>query len=322
MMHSSVQERRLDSKPEIDILLATWNGARFLEQQLDSLSRQSFQNFRLLVRDDASGDSTMQVLERFRASESHRVVIRRNSSRQGACRTFSLLATECDAPYFAFCDQDDIWRPDKLQVQLAEAKRIEAEHGSHTPVLIFSDMELVGADDQILTRSLWKMKHMNPHRATFGAMMVQNLVNGCTVLGNRSLLLQGLPIPDEAFMHDFWLGLVAAAFGVLVAIDETTVGYRQHEHNTMGAGNQIELLDAVRRLFGDPAFTQGLAKSRRQARKFAEVYVDRLSQQQMDILRTWSNSNDLPPVLRHWALYKSGLRRTRFLNNLGFLARV
>jgi len=309
-------------KSEIDILLATRNGARFLEQQLESLARQTFQNFRVLVRDDASSDSTMQVLERFRAHHSDRIFVRKNDSQQGACRTFSLLAEESESPYFAFCDQDDIWRTDKLQVELSAAKKTEAELGPHTPVLVFSDMELIGADNQLLAGSVWSMKHMNPHRATFGAMMVQNLVNGCTVLGNRSLLLQGVPIPEEAFMHDFWLGLVAAAFGVLVPLDETTVGYRQHEHNTMGAGSELRFGNAIKRLFGDPAFTQGLAKSRRQARKFAERYANQLSAQQTEILQTWSRSKDLPAFVRQWTLYRNGLRRTRFLNNVGFLARV
>ncbi len=312
----------MSKKPEIDVLLATWNGSRFVEVQLDSLFCQTFQNFRLIVRDDCSSDSTLQIVEQFRSRHSDRVLVRKNSSRQGACRTFSLLAEESEAPYFAFCDQDDIWRADKLELELAAAKGIEAEHGVHTPVLVFSDLELVGPDHRLLAHSVWKMKHMNPHRASLGTMLVQNLVNGCTMLGNRSLLLQGIPIPEEAFMHDFWLGLVAAAFGVLGPLDETTVGYRQHEHNTMGVGSGLRIVDAFNRLMGDPAFSQGIAKSRRQAGKFADRYASQLSTQQKEILQAWSKSKDLPAGVRQWTLYRSGLRRTRFLNNLGFLARV
>src|SRR4029077_3703389 len=92
-------------RPEIDVLMATWNGSRFIEQQLESLSRQTFQNFRLIVRDDGSSDSTLQIIERFQGRRSERRLVNRNSTRQGACRTFSMLAEESDAPYFAFCDQ-------------------------------------------------------------------------------------------------------------------------------------------------------------------------------------------------------------------------
>jgi hypothetical protein len=153
-------------------------------------------------------------------------------------------------------------------------------------------------------------------------MLVQNLVTGCTVLGNHSLLLQGLPIPEEALMHDFWLGLVAAAFGLLVPLDETTVGYRQHEQNANGAGAGLQIGDAFKRLLGDPLFTQGIARSRRQARKFEERYANQLSRQQKEILQAWSRSKDLPAGLRQWILYRNGLRRTRFLNNLAFLGNL
>jgi hypothetical protein len=309
-------------KPEIDVLMATWNGSRFIEEQLDSLFCQTFQNFRLIVRDDGSSDSTLQIIEKYRSRRPDRVLVRKNTSRQGACRNFSLLAEEATAPYFAFSDQDDIWRVDKLELELAAAKSIEAEHGVHTAVLVFSDMELVGHDNQLLANSVWKMKHVNPHRASLGAMLVQNLVSGCTLLGNRSLLLLGIPIPEEAFMHDFWLGLVAAAFGALGPVDETTVRYRQHQHNTMGAGKGLGMVDLFKRWLSDPTFKQGLEKSRRQADKFTERYASQLSTEQKEILRAWSKSPDLPAGVRHWTLYRKGLRRTSFLNNLGFLARV
>ena len=100
----------------------------------------------MIVRDDGSSDSTLQIVEQYRSRYSDRVIVRKNLSRQGACRTFSLLAEESAAPYVAFCDQDDIWRADKLELGYAAAKQVEAEHGVHTPVLVFSDMELIGED--------------------------------------------------------------------------------------------------------------------------------------------------------------------------------
>ena len=312
----------ISTDPDIDVLLATWNGSRFIEEQLDSLFRQTCQNFRLIVRDDASSDSTLQIVEQYRSRHPERVLVRKNPSRQGACPTFSLLAEESTAPYFAFCDQDDIWRADKLALELATAKSIEAKRSVDTPVLVYSDLELIGDDNQLLAPSVWKMKHVNPHRATFGSMQVQNVVNGCAMLGNRSLLLRGIPIPEEAFMHDFWFALVAVAFGVLGPLNDATVRYRQHQHNAMGAGNGLRITDAFRRLLVDPDFKHGLEKSRRQAGKFRERYADQLSTQQKGILQTWSRAPSLPIGVRQWTLYRSGLRRTSFLNTLAFLARV
>ena len=169
---------------------------------------------------------------------------------------------------------------------------------------------------------MWKMKHVNPHRASLGALLVQNLVTGCTVLGNHSLLSHGIPIPEEAVMHDSWLGLVAAAFGVLIPLDETTVEYRQHEQNALGAGSGLQLRDAFKRLLRDPGFTEAIAKSRKQARTFAERYETQLTQDQKEVLQVWSTSRDLPAGVRQWTLYRTGLRPTRFLTTLGFLARI
>src|SRR6266446_3486951 len=187
---------------EIDVLMATWNGSRFLGEQLDSLFSQTFQNFRLLVRDDGSTDSTLQVVEEYRSRYPDRMFVRTNRGRLGACRTFSLLAEESTAPYVAFCDQDDIWRSDKLAIGLAAMKAIEAQHGVDLPALVFSDMAIVDEDRKLMSPSLWKQAHVNPARASFGAMLVQNLVAGCTSLANRSLLLKAIPVPESAGMHD------------------------------------------------------------------------------------------------------------------------
>src|ERR1700688_4506342 len=95
---------------EIEVVMATWNGGRFLEEQLESIFSQSFQNFRLTVRDNASTDSTLEIIEKYRSRYPDRVVVHRNHTRLGACATFGLLVQESDASYVAFCDQDDVWR--------------------------------------------------------------------------------------------------------------------------------------------------------------------------------------------------------------------
>ena len=114
---------------KIDVLLATRNGERFLKPQLESLFRQTVQNFRLLARDDCSTDSTLEIVETFRARYPKCVEVQRNAVRHGACQTFSLLAQQSTSPYFAFCDQDDIWRPDKLELSMRAMKDLEHQHG-------------------------------------------------------------------------------------------------------------------------------------------------------------------------------------------------
>lgn len=309
-------------EPKIDVLMATWNGARFLEEQLKSLFRQTFQDFRLMVRDDGSTDSTLQIVEKFRSRYSDRVLVETNSSRKGACRNYSLLIAESTASYVAFCDQDDNWRPDKLELSIAAMKRVEAAEGCDTPVLVFSDMAIVGDELQMIAPSLWRLAHVNPERATLGSMLVQNLVTGCTALANRSLIVKGSPIPEEATMHDTWLGLVAVVFGVLAPLHETAVQYRQHQNNTMGAGRGWWSGNLLKRLRNDQPFKQRIEASRRQSLIFLTRYMDQLTTQQKKTLAVWAHSQHLPAFVRHWRLHRNGLRGTTVFNNLGFLARV
>jgi glycosyltransferase involved in cell wall biosynthesis len=309
-------------EPSIDILMATWNGEGYIEEQLASLFSQSFQDFRLSIRDDGSDDATLHIVEQYKARYSDRVVVRKNSSRQGPCRTFSLLAQESSAPYVAFCDQDDVWRPDKLELSISAMKAIEGEQGSGAPILVFSDMAIVDDKLEVIAPSLWKLGHINPDRASLGAMLVQNLVTGCTVLANRSLISKGSPIPQGATMHDTWLGLIAVVFGTLHPLHETTVQYRQHGGNAVGAGRGWRAGNLLKRLRHDQPFKDRIEASRKQAEAFAGRYCEELSDEQKSTLSVWSQSRDLPAIIRQLTLHRKGLRGTSLFNHLGFLARV
>lgn len=302
--------------------MATRNGSRFIREQLDSLFGQSFQSFRLMVRDDGSTDSTLAILDEYQARYPDRITVHRNQERQGPRGTFSLLSEDSSAPYVALCDQDDIWRRDKLELSIAALKAIEARHGEHRPALVFSDLALIGDDGRLVARSLWKQARVNPARATLGAMLAQNLVTGCTILANRALIAMAGPIPEEAAMHDSWLGLIAVSFGILHPLYETTVQYRQHEGNVVGAGQPLRPGTLIARLRRDSHFRARIEASRRQAECFATRYSQQLTARQRGILAAWSKSRSLPALVRHWTLQRNGLRGTSFLNNLGFLVRV
>lgn len=306
---------------EIDVLLATCNGEQFLESQLASLPNQTFQRFRLIARDDCSTDSTVHILERFRSRYPDSVEIHQNDSRQGACPNFTLLARQSRASYFAFCDQDDIWHRDKLEVSLKAMKEIEERHGFRTPVLVFTDAALIDERAELLSPSMWRALHVFPERLTFGSQLVQNLVNGCTLLGNRSLLELGAPRADEAWMHDYWLGLVAIAFGVAYPIRRATVDYRQHGNNAIGAKYRSHASKLLQ-LWNDLSLKEYIAASQKQARKFADRYAPLLTLEHKLTIEAWCRMQRQPALVRQWELYRHGLRRTSFLNNLGFMIRA
>lgn len=223
-------------KAEVDILLPTFNGADFLKPQLDSIIQQAHNNWRLLVRDDMSTDDTMAILREYQEAYPEQIVILQDAKgRLGVKKNFGELMRHASSDYIMFCDQDDVWSPHKIPVSLRRMRETESSVGRETPVLIHTDMQVVDADLQEISPSFWKDLQLDPGKNSFRYLIVQNNINGCTMLINRALCSKALPLPEEATMHDWWVAIVAAAFGTIEFINTPLVQYRQHADNSIGA---------------------------------------------------------------------------------------
>ena len=221
----------------VDILLATYNGERFLAEQLDSLIAQTHKNWRILARDDGSTDGTLALLKAYKAQLVDKMEIIDDSvGNLGSVGNFSALMEASSAPYVAFCDQDDVWRPEKLAVGLAAVTRLEKRWGVETPCLSFSDLEVVDEALNSTASSFWDHENISPDRASeLSRVLSQNVVTGCTAVLNRSLAALAAPIPVDAVVHDWWVAITAAAFGRVAPVPQTTMLYRQHGENETGS---------------------------------------------------------------------------------------
>ena len=236
----------------IDILLGTYNGAAFLEQQLDSIAAQSHGTWRLIARDDGSTDGTTEILTAFQARHSDKVVLLEDrDGNLGLVANFSRLMEVSDARYAAFCDQDDVWVPEKLKLCLARMRGLERDHSAGLPLLVFADLEVVDQNLQTIHKSFWQSQGLRPERCNvLSRLLLQNVVTGCTVLMNRALLRKAAPIHPAAEMHDWWVALTAAAFGVAGFVSRPTVRYRQHGQNIVGARSMaLAMLPQLTRQF-------------------------------------------------------------------------
>jgi len=219
------------------VLLSTYNGERYLSEFLESLARQTFRDFDLIVRDDGSTDDTASILH----SYEHRISIRRvaSSQRLGAARSFMQLLTEAGDTYdaYLFADQDDYWNPDKLALA---TKAMAACSG--TIALYFSRLEVV-------SESLEHVKYSRvPRIACFDNVLVENVASGCTIAMNsraRAVVLKSPP--TEVIMHDWWCHLVISAIGKIVYDETPTLKYRQHGANVVGASRGF-MNEVVRRI--------------------------------------------------------------------------
>jgi glycosyltransferase involved in cell wall biosynthesis len=204
--------------PLISIALCTYNGARYLCEQLDSLLNQDWPHLEIVAVDDVSTDETDSILKAYAGRHS---CIRyfQNSSNLGYQKNFERAMRECQGRWIAPCDQDDIWRSDKLSC-LAQALADEQS------LLAFCDSELIDQDGESLGRKLSDLivLHSTDDPLPF---LRSNMVSGHAMLFCRSLLEHGLPLPQQLF-HDWWLTYIALSHAPIRYVDACLVQYRQH----------------------------------------------------------------------------------------------
>jgi glycosyltransferase involved in cell wall biosynthesis len=221
--------------PAIEVVLPTFNGAPYLEQQVASIDEQTLRPQRLLVRDDGSSDGTLQLLDCLQERYGLWLLRLPTDCNLGCRANVNRLLEATTAPYVALADQDDVWLPQKLERSWAVLRQREASLGEGLPLLVHSDLNLVDGRGESLGCTYLQRQHLDPRRTDPVDLALTNVVTGCTAFMNRALLDHALPIPSDALMHDWWLALVASLLGEISFLPEATVLYRQHASNVLGA---------------------------------------------------------------------------------------
>jgi hypothetical protein len=227
----------MSSPKAVQVLLGTFNGARFLSEQIDSILAQTYSPLTVLARDDGSTDETRSILEEYAARFPQRLRLLPNTKRSGNAKfNFMELLAAADAPYLAFADQDDVWLPEKIAASMEAIEALEQTHSPGSPLLVFSDLRVVNDRLETLNPSFWASQHIRPqHIHSLRRLIMMNVATGCTMLFNQSLRLASLPMPGGAYMHDWWIALVACTLGHTRYLSQPSILYRQHGGNVLGA---------------------------------------------------------------------------------------
>ena len=311
-----------------EVVMATYNGAAFVEAQLASILVQKPRPVRLLIRDDGSTDTTLMVLKRFAASSPVPIVVEAGCQTLGVTANFNHVLMQAREPYVFLADQDDLWDDDHVAQLFHQMGQLEECWGRHVPLLVHSDLRLISSQGELLSQSFFRRQCLDPQKVGWVDLLFQNVVTGCTVLLNRACLESALPVPQEALLHDGWLALVAAGLGHIGFLNQATVSYRQHGQNVVGAGGFLALL---RRRW------QVVLGSSRQAESFlvpflrqADVFLGRYGMQLN--LRPHASGRRLDPnhlaqalrqlahpsvVVRIQSACRLGLRKHRWWRSLG-----
>lgn len=303
--------------PKVHILMSTYNGALYLPEQLDSIVAQTYRNWNLYIRDDGSQDHTVQILQDYASRDDRIKLLPLDKKRLGACASFAYLLKQCsDAKYIMFCDQDDFWLPKKVQTSLGTFLYLEEQH-KELPLLLHTNLQVVDSKLKLLAKSFWDYQKLNPNRCNLNQLLVQNNVTGCTVMINKALRDLALPIPEEAIMHDWWLALVASAFGRISHINKALILYRQHGSNDVGA-KKFSTLYVLRKLISLTNTTelkQSINLTIRQAEAFLSRFSGKLQPLKSTIVKEYSCLNKYNWFLKRLKLiqfrfFKCGLSRT------------
>lgn len=219
--------------------MATYNGEQYLGEQIDSLLAQTYKDWHLYIHDDGSKDSTIAVIKEYCQQHPDKISLLEYPSQEGACKNFMSLLERVDAPYYMFCDQDDVWMPEKMETEMNLLESHE-ERGVSRPILIYSDLVVVDAQLSTINKSFFEYAGIHPEfLTTFNELGADNPVTGCTMLFNKAVK-DILPSPfSNAIMHDAFITLCTLkANGILSCLRTPLLLYRQHDSNTLGASDK------------------------------------------------------------------------------------
>ena len=260
--------------PSIAVLLSSYNGEKFIAEQIQSILNQLDVRVHLFIRDDGSSDRTVEIINQYAAQHSRISVSAGDNI--GVVKSFFYLLEHVDESfdYYAFADQDDVWKSDKLK----KATKILVDNDQNIPAMYYSRLEFT--DEQLNPIGL----SIIPTNRGFQNALVQNQATGCTVVINkiaREVLVSRLP--NWALMHDWWIYLVISATGNVFFDEYPGILYRKHGNNVTPATPwfALELVARVKRYLGQGKITQKVTD---QVREFNRLYHNILSEEQRNII--------------------------------------
>lgn len=263
---------RMHSTDKIAILMATYNGEKYICQQIDSILSQTCKDWELYIHDDGSTDNTIAAVESYVEKYPDKIHLIDGKSTGGAKYNFFYMFGQVEAPYYMTCDQDDVWLEKKIE--LTYDKMLTIEDKADISCLVYTELRVVDSELNTIADTMSGYQSLDCHKRTINQFILQNSVTGCTMMVNRALRDKMLRITDidNTIMHDWWAALVAAQFGKTAFIDEPTILYRQHGDNSLGALGINKLSYIVRRVWQKKQIQESMRLGRLQAREFAKTY--------------------------------------------------
>ncbi len=314
-----VSGKVLSHQDQVDILLSTYNGFPYLADFLQSIRSQTFGAWNLIVRDDGSSDQSVDFLDDFKGCYINRVEISIGKNNLGIINSLNEIYKLSKSPYVLFADQDDVWCEQKIELSLEKIKVFERELGKDVPIVVFSDMEVTNEKLDLISPSFLSYMSLNPDWSQqLKNLLIQNVASGCSMMMNRALFEKAFPIPSNAIMHDWWVMLVASAFGEIVYLNEATLKYRQHSNNTIGA-RPIGFSLGWKLLLDNPGFIHdSIYSTQRQAREMIRRYKGQLKPSDRELVKNYAYLSRKNFFNKWWVIIRYRFHKSSLAKSIVF----
>lgn len=273
----------------ISILLASYNGEKYIAQQIESVLNQTYGDFVLYINDDCSTDGTYEIIKNYEAKYPEKIKATRNEKNSGGAKyNFINMMINHKDDYVMLCDQDDVWLKNKIDVTYKKIKEMEKEYSSDIPLLVHTDLKIVDEKLNILFPSLISSVNADYSKTRLKNQIVQNTLTGCTAMYNRKLAELIIAEPSFMVMHDWWIMLIASAFGKIDYVDKPTILYRQHGNNAVGTKNMKSFKFILKFSREKKIIKQALDNSYLQAKSFYDIYGDMLEKNDRELVKVYA----------------------------------
>lgn len=309
---------------KIQILMATYNGEKYIAEQIESIINQDYEDWELLVRDDCSTDNTPNIINEYLSNYPDKILlIKNNSVRLGASQNFMYLLSKSTSDYVMFCDQDDVWNKNKLSLFFNSMIVYEGKYNNNTPIIIHSDLEIIDSQNKTIAKSFHELAKTPPEKFTTLNKLLVKCFPGCSTMINRSLInISLLHSLKDIESHDLWMFLIASIFGKVFYLEEKTMKYRLHSNNTIGLGskrggyekNILKILINFNKKRN--IFYQDEQVRHKCASLILDNYVSSLSKETTNILLGFNYLTNSSFLLRKYYLFKYNFFEENFLMNL------
>jgi len=300
----------------VECVLCTYNGERYIYEQLESIRKQSYKVSKLIISDDGSTDKTVDIILGWIRKTNIITELYVNDEPLGPKKNFEKAFMLSKGEYVMFADQDDVWLPDKVAISLEKIRDLEKKYGKDMPCLVHSDLAVVDENLKMIHESFLEnqgLEHIEDKERQIKCLLVQNYVTGCTIIVNNALRVKSLPFPKNIIMHDYWLALVASLSGRIAFINKPTLLYRQHATNTIGAVTYLSIFN-IKKIFDAKKMLNRVDATIKQLRAVCE-YKDGELLLYHDYIRKYLISVEEKNYLQ---VVLSGVRKQGILINIVF----